>query len=418
MASYPDSISKPIMSHRLNDRVFRIILIANLIVACSVAAIFTGRGIFLLGFSNEKPNDLALRWREQHYISKGQNPYDISEHLYQKDIGEQPSEKVVILDSKLGGTPIASGYPPWAFFWSNVFIPPLEWAVTRTWFFIANLAALGLIGGFAWKNTPESKLSHRLFMVSCALSANSVGTTLGNGQWGLILCALLVLIPLQLDKGKWWAPALYYAFTLLKPTFSFTHVVMMWRRKAWPAFLLAGTLTAVVTMVISWQVKTNPLMMISQMLEQTARWDDISYSIADAIVALGIHRGAVMLGCMTLAVALSWAMLRGIRADAILELAVCGTLARVFTYHQLYDNVLIIFLVLASAQLFLKKGRWNDLTILGLLLVSVWLPGRFTGLVPVQVFQISIWTASLYWLVHQHRQEGQKLSNLQITPKY
>ena len=41
--------------------------------------VFTGRGLFILGVSDAKPGDLALRWREVMYVQQGINPYDISD---------------------------------------------------------------------------------------------------------------------------------------------------------------------------------------------------------------------------------------------------------------------------------------------------------------------------------------------------
>lgn len=83
-----------------------------------------------------------------------------------------------------------------------------------------------------------------------------------------------------------------------------------------------------------------------------------------------------------------------------------GVLARVFAYHQLYDNVLILFLLLALARNYFDKHRWMDLAVFSTVLLSLWLPGRLTHILAVQVAQIAIWCAALGWLVAGEKMVG------------
>ncbi len=390
-------------------RLYKFLLIGIIVVATAFSLLFVGRGIYLLGLSPTKPNDLALRWREQQYIKKGDNPYDISDHLYKKKHGLQDSDKPVEIDENLGGTSIASGYPPWAFFWSNLFIPPIDWAYSRIWFFLTNIAALGVIAVYAWRAVGRSNAFHKLLAATTALSVNAIGTTLGNGQWGVVLCGLLILFLSFSSSDRKFPPAILYAIALLKPTFSFTHVTVMFARKQWVMFLVSGILTATASALIGWHTGTNPVSMVLQMLEQTARWHDVSYSIPDALVSLGLPRSATMLSCLGAAVAISWFLVRINPSDNIFGLAVCGTVARVFSYHQLYDNVMIIFLVIAVVRSFLNQPGLTGVIFLSGTLLSVWIPGRFTNLLPVQIFQIAIWIAALGWLCYLQKQSSSHL---------
>ncbi len=63
-------------------------LILDLTILSLLAGfVFTGRGLFILGVSDAKPSDLALRWREVMYVQQGINPYDISDYLYREEKG-------------------------------------------------------------------------------------------------------------------------------------------------------------------------------------------------------------------------------------------------------------------------------------------------------------------------------------------
>jgi hypothetical protein len=369
------------------------------VIALLLGCVYTGRGLFLLGFSNTRPTDLALRWREVKYVCSGINPYDISDYLYRKENGLALPEKPPQINPELGGTSCASGYPPWAFTWSVPFIPPIEWKFARSWFFALNAASLAAIALMAWRLTPQYAPIWRLFPIACVFSMNAIGTTLGNGQWGIILCTLLALTTFLLRRSACAFPALLYAISLLKPTFGFTHAAVFLKKNNWKCFIFAGLFTAFSWMATSWHLGINPTRMLSQMLEQTTRWADVSYSIPDALPLVGIPRSAAMLGCMVAGLSGAAWLLRIDHRDPIYELAVCTTLARVFAYHQLYDNVMLVFLVMAHARHVLSSTRLSDFAILSLLLFSVWIPGRFTDLPTVQVLQIVVWLSSLGWLV-------------------
>lgn len=370
-----------------------------MIIAIILGTLFTGRGLYLLGIAEEKPNDLALRWREVKYVSSGINPYDISDYLYHKENALPLPARPARIDPQLGGTPVASGYPPWAFFWSFPFIPPVDWGYARAWFFGLNVVSLAFLGIYAWRGTVSCSPMQRLFPVACVFSMNAIGTTLGNGQWGIILCALLATTSLSLHRGATTIPALIYAASLLKPTFGFTHAAVFLRRNSWRALLLAGLFTASSWLAVSWHVGISPLDMLHQMLEQTTRWNDVSYSIPDALAGIGAPRNLAMLGCLATGV-VSAACILGMKPrETLYELAVCATLARVMAYHQLYDNVLIVFLVIAIARLAIQRAKMVDFAVLFALLVSVWIPGRFTSLFAIQAYQIVAWLCALGWLM-------------------
>src|SRR5436190_24338457 len=84
--------------------------------------------------------------------------------------------------------------------------------------------------------------------------------------------------------------------------------------------------------------------MIEQMFNQSARWQDTSYCIPDALVFMRVPRSVAFLGCCGAGITLSLYCLRLEPDETTYKLAVCGALARLLTYHQGYDNVLVILL--------------------------------------------------------------------------
>lgn len=362
--------------------------------------LYTGRGLYLSGISPALPLDFSLRWAEQKDVATGINPYQVSERLYQARQETAAGGHPGPVPESHVKTWIGSGYPPWAFFWANLFIPPLDVRWSRHWFFAANLLALGVLAAFAWRSMPEdSSKFHRAFACSATLSANAIGTTLGNGQWGLILMALLIGTSWTAGKARGLPSGFLFAVALLKPTFSFATAGALAGNGQWRSLATALTLTLAAAWAVAWHVGTTPQAMVGQMFEQSSRWEDLSYSLPDGLHALGLPRTPTLLFCLAGGTLLSFWLSRRSSGYPLACLAITGVVARVFTYHQLYNNVLIVFLVIWLTRRYVTHHRLSDLTGLCLVMASLWIPGRFTHSGPVQCTQIAIWIAAsgLVW---------------------
>ena len=242
--------------------------------------------------------------------------------------------------------------------------------------------------------------------LSATLSANAIGTTLGNGQWGLILMALLIGTSWTAGKARGLPSGFLFAVALLKPTFSFAFANGYLSKREWLPLGVAALLTAGAGTWAAWYVGTQPFAMIGQMLEQSARWEDFSYSIPDALIGLGLPRTPVIFGGLAVAGLLAWLLAARQPGDKLLAMTAAGVLARVFSYHQLYDNVLILFLLLAWIRAYFFHPRWLELSITMAILVSLWLPGRLTHLLAIQVGQVSLWCTALAWLAFAVKAES------------
>jgi hypothetical protein len=387
----------------IDPRTARAFILAAVIIASFLAIFYLGRGTYHLILKGGRPTDLFLRWRELRYVAGGQNPYDISEYVYDREFGmppASPNSRPVKIDPVYGATWVCSGYPPWAFFWSTIFIPPISWPMARIWFFLTNIIALALLVAFAWRASPSDLFSHRLLLMLTVLAASPLGGTLVNGQWGLILCAILIVC-VSRKEGLGRIPlGILYAITLLKPNFSFAHAGIFFNRRFFLALVIAFIATVAAAMIVGWHVATSPVVMVKQMLLQTARWKDNSYSIPDALIFFGLPRSIAFFGCLGFATILSILLVQGSRTTAMFEMAVCSTLARLFTYHQSYDNILIVFLAIALGQLFLKRSTIGNAAIFAVFLITLWLPLRLANLVIVQSLHLVVWSIGLAWLVY------------------
>src|ERR1700722_33811 len=78
------------------------------------AALYHGKGLIWL-FSERGGTDIHLRWQEQQYVMRGQNPYDIT--FAELGVGMAPWDQTrnTALASDVG-IPDSGGYPPLVFF--------------------------------------------------------------------------------------------------------------------------------------------------------------------------------------------------------------------------------------------------------------------------------------------------------------
>jgi hypothetical protein len=387
----------------IDPRIARAFVLTAVTVAAFFAAIYLGRGMYHLIIKKSHPTDFFLRWRELRYVAGGQNPYDISEYLYDREFGVPPAlpnSRPVNVDPVYGATWVGSGYPPWAFFWSALFIPPVSWPIARIWFFLMNVVALALIVMFAWRASPSNLFSHKLLLALTVLGASPLCSTLVNGQWGVILCAILVICVSQRERLGRVPLGILYAIALLKPTFSFAHASVFFNRRLYLPLMVAFIVTVAAAMIVGLHVATSPLVMVKQMLLQTSRWKDNSYSIPDVLIVAGVSRSLAFFGCLGFATILSIILVQGSKNTALFEMAVCSTLARLFTYHQSYDDMLIIFLAIALGQLFLKRPAVGHAAMFAVFLITLWLPLHLADFPIIQALHLVIWTAGLAWLVY------------------
>ena len=386
----------------IDPRIVRAFISVAITVSAFLTVFYLGRGVYHLILKKTPPTDSFLRWRELRYVVGGQNPYDISEYLYEREFGVisiSTNSRPVRIDPVYGATWIGSGYPPWAFFWSAIFIPPISWPIARVWFFLIDIFALAGIAVFAWRASPSGEFTHKLLLMLTLLGTSPVCSTLVNGQWGIILCAILIVCITQKEKLGRLPLGILYAIALLKPTFSFSQASVFLNRCLWLVLAVAAVATVGAAMIVGWHLATSPVLMVKQMLLQTSRWKDGSYSIPDALIYVGVPRSLAFFGCLGFATLLSIVLVQGSRNTALFEMAVCGTLARLFTYHQSYDDILIVFLAIALGQLFLKRPTIGHAAMYATFLIMLWLPLRLADFRIVQGLHLVIWTTGLAWLV-------------------
>ncbi|MGA2499663.1 MAG: glycosyltransferase family 87 protein [Tepidisphaeraceae bacterium] len=340
--------------------------------------------------------DLHLRWVDQQYILRGQNPYDVCFAARSGDV--QAYEQKTGRNSRPFadlGVPQDVGYPPWSFVIGTLLYWP-PWEMLPLWCTAINLAALGYLAWWASRLAPNARLA-MLFAVGALACSGHVGT-LRVGQGTIVVLALLAAAHRADCAGRPLVSGLLLGLALMKPTVAGPFVLCLLISGRWKALASCVLYLLGASCLIWWQTGVNPAEMTLQMFEASRRF--LADGTGPMNLALrvipdpGRASAALSIICLIAATATMYRLC----ARPLLELfgiaAICG---RFWTYHRGYDDTAIIFLVAALTMLALETRRPTWFIAAVGVGVTLWMPGALysdhTGPVmdAVNVMRMLVW---------------------------
>jgi glycosyl transferase family 87 len=366
-----------------------------LFVFLPLAVVNSGHGFLYLARGNSRlPDDFPRRWREEQYVLAGKNPYDI---LFTRDqaIG-RPFPAVefqrVPIDPAVGILDYV-GYPPWTYFTGvALHSAPLPWG--RYQYAAINLIALVALVLWAVGEAPRScDLEARWFLPISFLATMPFFVTLTYGQYGVIVLAMLACSA-RLSGGRcWWLSGLLLGVAMLKPTMAAAFFLLPLARRRWGELIVAAAYTAVGCVVICAMTRTSPILFLAQMESDSTRSVVETGSLLKGVWEAGVP---LKIALPTLIIALGaagylWIRALGSRATILDRLAIAGFIARLYTYHRPYDDLLLTFLLVALAVRLIRKPAPILLAAMLLVGLSLWLPLGFHWRWPALAFQHFCW---------------------------
>jgi hypothetical protein len=341
----------------------------------------------------------------------------------------------------------SAAYPPatypllWPFMgWTSFATARVLWAVTSA-------LALAWTAFLVSRESGAATRLERAFVVLTLLAVNQTGVALGNGQ--LILHVLPVLLTgillIQRGSGTWredLLAAVCLIFALVKVTIT---VPFLWlaiivsgaeQRRSWrlrPAILVTVGYVALTLFAASFQPGT--------VWQQTREWLTIAEALSRRAGYGNMHSWLTEIGMERLMFPASVVLLLGLgawldryrRADIWVRLGVAAMVARFWTYHRLYDDVIVVVALVAVTRRLLKgeaegrarrteAPRLGKLTsvpdellpamLLGVTILFMLLPARL-GIAPAPWYVVFneghtlTWLAVLAYLMYEaHREES------------
>lgn len=350
---------------------------------------YLSKGFYNLVFDEKNAKDLFQRWQEQQYIYQGDYPYDVG--------------KLIKVDPKIGAIR-SGGYPPWAFFTGFLFVPPISWNLTRVYFGLLNFVSLVVLALFAFHLGKPYGRSKAWFSMAASLAISSHTTSLNNGQYGIIINAFLILMYWSLYKNWNLLAGLAFGVAMIKPNISALYIFVLLIRRRIKALISFSIYLTIATLAICYLTKLSPLYLMEGMFRYSSYFAGRGFSLINILMKFGLDARAAtfiapLLGLMVITI-ISYLC----RNYSLLTLfAIASCVGRVWTYHRVYDNMMLIFLVFALLNLTFQNPKKLNIVVLSLLLITLWLPSRVTTLPYVEFTQIIIWGISLgYLLIQEH----------------
>jgi hypothetical protein len=201
------------------------------------------------------------------------------------------------------------------------------------------------------------------------------------------------------------AAGLVLGLAFVKPTITAPFLVLFLADRRYRV-LLVMTGVAVASVALSVVLTgTGPLMLVRQSLEGAARFAKAPYAIWQLLRAWGTGAGVALavnaaVFLIPFAVVVWRAATRGTLETSWLALAaLSGVVARLFTYHNSIDNVVLTFLVLALARLaFGRRDAWAT-ALAAAVVLSVLVPFVWTNSAVGHLALYALWVSGVSYAV-------------------
>lgn len=353
-----------------------------------LALVYLVKGFYTLAFdsSREGARDLLERWKEQQYIYRGIYPYDMN-----------PAE----IDPQLGKLR-SGGYPPWAFFTGFWIFPPIDWTLTRFYHAFLNLLSLSILVRFAYQTGIPFGSRAAYFFIGACLAISSHCTTLNNGQYGIIINALLIGVFWLLDGKKNYLSGLIMGIALAKPSISASYLLILIVKRKFQAFLMTLFYLLVAIFAVGRLTRLSFFEIFGRFFSQIKYVADDGFSGIDVLLYLGLKVEVTAVLLSLVFVSLAVAIVKWLRHFPLLTLfAVASVIGRIFFYHRSYDDLMLVFLLLALLKLTFSHPNWFNIMVLIVLGLTLWLPLSLQNLVVPYwlVLQTMVWVIALVYLL-------------------
>ena len=338
-----------------------------------------------------------------------------------------------------GGKPVTGGeavYPPASYLMLWPFLGWLGITPARFFFALTIIIFLVWLVNLTIRETGASNSLEKYFVSLIILSTYATGATIGNGQLIVhILPCLIVGILLLAEKRLQWQQEIIgvvmFLFALIKPTVSapFFWIVLFVPRRLRPALLVILGYILLTLIACSFQ-DNNPITLMQQWFvraEKGVEYGAETYgtsSVSTWLLKLNFYAANMFISLLVLGISGLWTYFHR-KIDVWLLLGVLGFVARFWTYHGWYDDLLILLPMITLFRICKQSDSTLKVLIAGFLLFLILLfglaPGGIYFLpypwdVRYETWQTIIWTIALFFLMYQAWQE-KRLQTIDILNK-
>ncbi len=307
-------------------------------------------------------------------------------------------------------SPANTVYPPNAFPVLWLLSPFADFRLNQLWHGAWSLAALGVVLRFAFDVGAASSRLAGFACMSGVLAIAANATTAKMGQYGLILLALMLGSTLALSRGRTLTSGLLFGIALFKPTNAVMMAAVFVRERRWTALAVAALVVAASTAAVSLWSGHSPLDLLAATYPVGGmRFTKLGYSLITLVSTLGVPPQLASLICAVAGFAgllLALGLIEG-RRDPLLVLALVGFATRVSFYHRAYDDLLLVFLLLACLRLFIRTPSWRTMALALMMVATLHLPSFLTTSRLAMLAVFAVWTIAMISVIRRPPASGE-----------
>ena len=300
-----------------------------------------------------------------------------------------------------GVIPSSGGYFPFSFFTAAIFfLWPSSHIFLIGVYIFWNLISLTVIGLWLVKITSTKPIFFQIFSVLSSFAICAMSGSIGRGQFGLFVIASLVgSLWLSENKMK-FGSGLLLGCSMIKPSLAMPFVFVFLNKKKYGEVIAAGIYNFLGGIFLCMATKINYFDWLKIAYVKSERFALTGYSLINLFVWLGMNiSGAIWISMFIVTFFFGWIMVKNRKSEIMFHFAMAALGARLWSYHQYYDNCILIFLLQSLFLLMLNTK--SKLALWGFLLVGLllWAPNRFADNITYQIFQTLSWIVGMYVLM-------------------
>ena len=272
----------------------------------------------------------------------------------------------------------AAVYPPASYVMLWPLLGWISFSTARWEWAVVSIVGLATIGWLAIRITGAETVREKIFVALLILSINGTGVAIGSGQFILIILPALMAAGLAIDKSdanlaRDFAAGALLTWAMIKPSLALPFIwIFLFRKSHWRAVLITTVLYGVLTFAS----------LAAQKDTLSAIIEGVFYRATNATALFpgtrNIHALVVVLGrpeWMTISsvvmfVALGLCIYYCRHADQWVLVGVTALVARMWTYHRIYDDGLIMLAELALWRIARMRVSGKERVVSEILLVA------------------------------------------------
>jgi hypothetical protein len=287
---------------------------------------------------------------------------------------------------------------PWGWLMNYaVYWPP----PTNLWYYGLLIAVTALLlMGWAYATLSPAGRVPALTMAAAVLAISALCTGIGLGQNAPFVVLAVVGSLWFAERGQYALAGVCLGMAMIKPNLAAPFAIPFLVQPNIVVLGAAGIYMAAATVWLAWSTSITPIAAVTDWLTYVGNltgW--AGYGPYQAITALGVPQPiALTTSAIVVAAIGGVAIYTRRRAPLLMLFALAATTARLWSYHQLYGNLIVAVLLVALGVLACRRDDRVALAACGAVGVSLWLPGRLCDFAIVQWLQTATWITGA-WVV-------------------